>query len=198
MSSKTPNQRTLRSNSQNDLTLDNIKILIENSKRDIVKSLKDELQDLKGTISSLTSRVEKLEEEKSDILKNYQELWLKTKILESKSHKGEPLTENFTNELEQRHARRKNIVVRGLPESNEGSPTERNEKDLQTVREVILSLNVTDARIKDVTRLGRIIQGRSRLLRVRFHDPYVRNEILRESRIEKPKKFDRIQKRVHQ
>ena len=179
--SKTLNQRTLRSTTHNELTLDNVKNLLENSKKDIVRSLKAELQDLKGIISSLTTRVEKLEEEKKDILNNYQELWQKTKLLEKAGPIGKPPTEVFANEIEQRHARRKNIIVRGLSESDDGSPSERNEKDLHAVKEVLITLSIPDAPIKDVTRLGRIVQGRSRLLRVRFHDLNLRNEILRKS-----------------
>lgn len=60
----TPTTRTLRSNSQTDLTLANIKTLIEASKNEIISSMRSEIQTLKESITSLTTRVEKLEEER--------------------------------------------------------------------------------------------------------------------------------------
>lgn len=184
-SANTPNtnKRNTRSNSQTDLTFDSIKILIENSKKDLISSMKDEFDSLKETISSLYSRVEKLEEDNKILLKNYQDLINNSVNSKGKNHQLEhsDQVESVLQEVEQRYARRKNVIIKGLPEEDVGSPSERSAKDLENAHNVFRALGVDNARINEVFRLGRINPDRPRLLRVQCQSENIRKGILRKS-----------------
>ena len=61
--SNTPKQRVTRSNSNNNVTLAEIKALIENTRNDILENLKSEVNKMTETIRNLTNRVNDLENE---------------------------------------------------------------------------------------------------------------------------------------
>ena len=185
-SSNTPNSNRpkTRSNSQNDINLDNIKILLENTKKEIISSVKDELNILKDTVAGLSSRIDCLERENNVLRNNYQLLLQQS----SKRDKFQPecyADETITSgllELEQRHARRKNVIIRGLLEQDSGSTLERGKTDLETAKNVLQRIGIEGSMIKEVSRLGRIIPGRPRLLKVKCNKTETQKEILRNAK----------------
>lgn len=186
-SCNTPPFRTTRSNSQNEVTLDNIKILLEASKKEIIKSFKVEIQTLREAVSSLTSRVDSLEEENRSLRKNYQELAKQSSMYGSTSGvSGMPLEtndqiESAMYEFQQRYEKRRNIVISGLPEHEVTSASDCQEIDSGAVQDIFREMGLDNIKIREVCRLGRTIPGRSRLLKVKCADTVSRNEVLRKS-----------------
>lgn len=190
-SSTTPtsNKRNTRSNSQNDLTFDNIKILIENSKKEIISSVKDELKCLREMIDSLTSRVIRLERDNEALIKNYQEdvrekqaaqsqeLELLKQSIETKSVELSP---QILDEVENRLNRRTNLIVRGLPELQTGSLVERKAHDQEKVRELLHFLS-QDPSVAgaNVTRIGRLRPNGHRLIKLEVSSEGTKRDLLR-------------------
>ena len=178
----TNKKRYLRSNSQNDLTIDSIKNLIEKSNKELLTSLKMEFDSLRETISSLSTRVEKLEEDNRNLQCNYEYLVKQcTEHHEKALSTDHNIFENVMYEVEQKLAKRKNVIIRGLPEHDSGSPSERNRKDMEKADNVFCLLGINNIRIVETSRLGRIIPGRSRLLKVKLQNENLRDEILKKS-----------------
>jgi len=158
----TPSSRNLRSNSQSDLTLANIKALIDTSKSEIISSFRIELQSLKETVSLLSSRVEELEKE-NEALKNDRRV----------SHDSGPNISNFEDffssvvgELQMRERRRLNIMIAGAEETKSGSIAERKAADTEYCQHLFETIGVSPITIKDVSRIGKLVDGRKRLLKV--------------------------------
>jgi hypothetical protein len=184
-SSNTPThlKRNTRSNSQHDLTLDNIKILIENSKAEVIDSLKkivrDELKSLKEDISVLSSRVDKLENDNRLLFRGYEDL-----SKQAKAHQAldDGQIEEVVREIEQRYLRRENVIIRGLPEPESGSPAQRNAADIEHIHDIFSAMGLDKTMFKEANRLGRITHDRPRLLKVRCSDIESQREVLRRSR----------------
>ena len=159
----TPTTRNLRSNSQTDLTINNIKVLIDASKNEIISCMRSEIQILKESISSLTSRVEKLEEENAN-LKKKNERFLNQSHSEPSS--VENLCSEMMDEMQQRERRKLNLVIVGAPEPSTGSVAERRTADKEQCSELFSTIGLSQCNIKDVSRIGKITPERRRLLRV--------------------------------
>lgn len=196
MSSKpdTPNQRTLRSNSNasntlNDvkrnqeesesnstsntqITLSDIKILIETSKNEVMKKFEQVITKQTEEIAMLSSRIEDLSRSNLQLKSQY-------KALEEKvSH----LPATVLDEVEDRHRRRRNLVFSGVPEQTTGSVDNRKDKDTAFVEQILRELAFDDEKPLQVYRVGRSVPGKSRLLKVQFNDEEARQKVLRNAR----------------
>ena len=184
-SSNTPshNTRSTRSNSQNDVTLDNIKILIENSKAEyldcVKKAVRDEMKSIREDMLVLSSRVDQLENDNRILLGAYQEL--KKQTLTCRPMNDDQM-ESIVHEIEQRYSRRENVIVRGLPELDTGSPSQRNAADLGKAHDIFSAMGIDKPVIRDATRLGKITRDRPRLLKIRCVDVDSQKEVLKRSR----------------
>ena len=181
-SSNTPTsfKRNTRSNSQNEVTLDNIKILLENLKKEIITFVKDELNWMKESITVLSSRVDVLEKENEVLREKVQSLQL---TASEDHHNSCPIDqddqfERILFEIEQKHLKRKNLIIRGLPEQNSGSVVERNEADLDRVQDILQAIGVDKKSVTDAYRLGRIIPNRPRPLKIKCKKEDTKREIL--------------------
>jgi hypothetical protein len=155
----TPSARSLRSNSQTDLTLSSIKALIDASKDEIITSLRAEMQSLKESISSLSRRVDRLEEENR----------IRQDTLLQRN--SEPLSvegacSEIMNEFEQRNRRKLNLIIFGVPEAVAGTIADRKAADKEQCSEIFEAIGLRDCAIKDVSRIGKVTGEKRRLLRV--------------------------------
>lgn len=154
----TPTARYLRSNSQTEVTLANIRSLIETSKNEIILSIRSEIQNLKESITSLTGRVEKLEEENA---------LLKQQQLQSKNENA--VLRSLCNSIEERsvaadiNSRKNTFIIRNFPEDERAAGGENVDSCLEAVSAVAKALGLSD-RMSEVGEAYRFGKTRGRRL----------------------------------
>ena len=181
--SATPKQRNTRSSSNStNITLQDIKVLIEKSNNDLLKNLTStlerEVDKLSQTITSLLSRVQKLEESNRSLAS-------KCEFLEEKYDQvcvGDMFTDEMCRESEERMRRRKFLILSGISEHNSGNIDERNAKDSAVVTEMARELGVDNFVPRQVERIGRINGNGPRLLRIKCPNMNVKVTLLRQSK----------------
>ena len=87
--------------------------------------------------------------------------------------------ENIYTEIEQRELRRDNVIIFGLPEKCNYSLDERKANDHQEVCALFDEIDIEKGDITDIHRIGRLLAGRSRPLKVRL----TKLEIFRKSKL---------------
>lgn len=187
----TPKARALRSGSQPDALLTEIKGLknaIEASKREVIATLRSDIDCLKDTIKQLTSRVVDLEEQNEE---------LKAKCEQLSNAPGSFL-ENFIDECEQRRKRECNVFVTGLPEAttdwNSDEPEDHDREVMSRLLNAI-DCSVAEADIKELRRVGRVAarSSRKRPLLVTFANASQKWNVLKSaSRLRRVKTFSAV------
>jgi hypothetical protein len=166
----TPSQRSTRANSNaSSITLSDIKTLIENSKAEILSTVKRENDKLQALVVSLSKRLEELEK------KN---LNLEAKC-ESLKEQSANVMDCVVEECDQRRKREKNIVIFGLEEKMDGPLGHRQKHDHEQVVALAEKLNVRNIEMTDIRRLGSSVGKRPLLLRCK--DFETKLQMLRES-----------------
>ena len=160
-------QRTLRSdsNSNNSITLNDIKLLIENSKVEILSSLKKEIDGLNSVLTKLNKRVEEVERRNSHL-----------------EHRCKQLEENYASlpaEFEERDRRKPNLIISGIPEKEHSSSEERKQWDEEMSTNLFQSLGTfTKDAISRTYRIGKEDPSKPRLLRVTCRDVHIKRAIV--------------------
>ena len=177
----TPTTRNLRSNSQTDLTLGNIKALIDASKNEILGFLKAEMNTLRESIASLTSRVENLEKENRTIKIQHQEILQHTSEMPLQV---ENAYEKISNEVLQRCNRKLNIMISGLPEETNGTQESRVLKDSEKLEEMLqeLCIDSSNHKFRTAHRIGKSNLSKPRLIRIECASASQKAEILQKAR----------------
>ena len=148
-----------KSHQDSNITLHDIKEIIENSKADILDTMKKENERIFNQLSLLIKRVDEVEK-RTALLE--QRCNLETKTLDSTS---------ILDEMKDRLRRKKGLVISGLPEPVEGSVNERKEADKIKIRSLLNDLcDQTDDSISRMHRIGRQQPDKPRLLRIVFRD----------------------------
>ena len=140
--------RILRSGSQTDMLLAEIKglkITIETSKKEVIETLRMDIENLRQTVNSLTNRVADLEQENNNLNNKLQEL----------SKVPEMLTECIIDECNQRRRRECNLFVFGLPEARCESSKEAETADREMFGEILTTIDAPDVNVKELQRMGR-------------------------------------------
>lgn len=166
-----------------------MKALIDSAKQEIVTSLKAEITKINETLSALGHRVDLLDRRIDSISSRQNNN--KTEINELRDKIENQATsclcndfeflEYLSNEVEQRLTRRDNVIVFGIPETNDGSIQDRLQKDADAVRMICEALEIKDPVTKQFQRLGKRLDTRPRILRVKC-DETTRRELLRKSK----------------
>ena len=166
--SKTPSQRLTRSNSNpnSNITLQDIKSLIENTKTQLLGKLSVEINKLSDMLTTLIARIDNLDKKSKEIEKQCSESHavLDEKIKELKCS-YESSMEEMMLEMEQRNQRSGNVIIFGLPESNEGTAEERKTCDSKAVDELLIKIDVNIPPTQ-AHRLGKPRSSKPRPLRV--------------------------------
>ena len=178
----TPSQRSTRSGSNaSNITLHDIKVLIESSKTEILTTLKNEVEKLNDVVSSLTVKVDLLAVKNAELENRCQKLEDQSRNISSiKDLRSE--TEDLLYEIEERQKRRKHLIVAGLPECSNGTLEERAAKDEETLRELSRGIGLENFDVEEVRRIGRISSSKPRLLRVKCYDNESKIAMLRKAR----------------
>lgn len=165
-------QRKLRSDSNlnKTITLNDIKLLIENSKAEILSSLKKEIDGLTIVLTKLNKRVEEVES------KNLQ--------LEERVQQLEDDHANLLSEIEDRDRRKSNLIISGIPEKVDCSSDERRQWDEEVSATLFQSLGeaFNTTAITGTYRIGKIDPKKPpRLLRVTCRDAQTKREIVKKA-----------------
>ena len=170
-------RRTRQGSLQSD-QVSELKLLIKESKSEILNVLRQELKSVRQEINSLTSRFTALEESVQSIQKK--QVMLETEISAVKSG-VESITEASLQEMDGRLRRTANVIIRGLPEVT-GSVEERAKQDKRALAKVLEDIDAASVNISDLGRIGKQNGDKPRLLRVSFLAAAERLEVLRKAR----------------
>lgn len=152
----------------NEQLLNEMKVMIESSKADVIQSLTQEIKGLREIIIALQSRVDELEKANN--------------ILSQKSsHLQEDTVKLVMDEVDERRRRDNNIVIFGLAERTFGTLDERKESDAQNVVRLHSALGLSHVKAVSFHRLGRANAEAKRPLLVKFETINDRNLVLRHS-----------------
>ena len=172
----TPNQRSTRSNSNSNtqITLSDIKTLIEKSRHDLLQMLAEKMDNQAKKIDSISQRLDEITNENNLLRK-------KNEILEERI---ESISSSVFEEVEDRYRRQKNIIISGIPEQRTGDLTERKESDLEKVKKLLehLSASINKDDITTVHRVGKTGTSIDRLLKVAFKNREAKEEVIRKSK----------------
>ncbi len=195
--SNTPNkQRSTRLNSNaTQISLLDIKNLIENSKIEVLNRVKEDSDRLERLIVSLDRRLDKIEAGHSQLEAkcNYLEekCNVMEKVIRTKDEIGSLKMTHPTNlsmdetvlkaleEIRQVEGRRKNLIISGAPTVS-GSLHERTYADKLFLDRLHDQLNIGTPIIEDIRRLGR--PDHQHLLKVRYFDVNDRDTVLKQAR----------------
>lgn len=199
----TPPSRTTRntSNTNNNISLQDIKHLINQTKEETIDKLQKELKlqsaNLRKHTDSMCQSIKSMEETLTHFSTTISEqntkisgLLQKIQALDSKNSHLEIRCKNLENDLlelsssvleefEDRARRRKNLIISGVPERLEGSTDERATADREHVDSILEDIaDVDDDAVSKCHRIGRYMTGKVRLLRVVLKDEETKQSIL--------------------
>ena len=155
-----PHKSKKNDDSADDLSLRSV---IDATNADLMKELKN----INGSLQILQSKICQVEGTLQKVLETQ-----KTQDAEIKALKEDviKMKENYDNvfaEFESRDRRKNNLILSGIPESENGTADERKEKDLSTVKSLFFALDWTNIdAVSTVYRIGKMNPSRPRLLKV--------------------------------
>ena len=176
----TPSSRQKRStrsgSSSSNITLSDIKSLIDNLRVEVINTLKDEVRNLKETISSLQLNIKALKEDNQRIHEKYSEVDAELRSLQAQQAEA---TFAITEEVEARLRRRCNVVISGLPES----PSNDDDKsDSSKCAKLFEDIGQDATGIVSTYRVGKPSPHKPRLLKVKCEDIELRNSVLKHAK----------------
>ena len=154
-----------------------IKELIQTNK-DVVRSiqsLKEEFDGFRRCVASLEEKVGKFESSLSSLSRRQSECAndikdIKADIVSLKKSQDN-LSHDILQEVEERERRRNNLMIFGLPESTDGSLSDRQEFDTKQISNLFKEgMCLESVEPEHSRRVGRIVDGRARPLKVRMED----------------------------
>lgn len=173
--------RTRKGSIQADNVTD-LRLLIKETKKEIISVLGQELKSVTQRLDSLSSRFTALEESVAAINKKHESLESEISAVKSElCSVTEKCCKIAVSEMDSRMLKMSNIIIRGLPEEH-GTLDERVHSDEEAVKVMLTVLEVEPVRVVGVRRLGKPLKGKPRLLRATLADPTRRQEILRKAR----------------
>lgn len=177
-----PSERNTRSNSNNDLSLDAIRILLNESKKEIIEFLSVKINEINDNVCKLSTRIDQIEDAIT-ILHSIQDKQQK-EILELREMAEVKMSFNdIMNEAEERQNRANNIVISGCEEMIDTSTTEEKQNhDLTEVKKILDCLSFQNVNIISCHRIGKQRPSVPRLLKVKLNDKDDKRKILRHSK----------------
>ena len=160
--------------SEQGLTIESIGIMI-NAAKEIIKSLRKELDTSKEAIAKLVDKVSKLENENEILRRQYKDL---NEKLEAKNNE---LSISRV-ELEQKFAKRQNVIIADDRERESGPLEERQAHDRNEVTLLMRYFDISWSHIERIDRIGRPRIDGKRLLRVICKSVECKSDIFRNSK----------------
>lgn len=183
MPDSTPKQRNTRSNSNpsQNITLNDIKALIDSSNSQLATNMKQEIQKLSDMITPLLNKIAILEKQNVVLQQKVNELE-RREVLSATCMDSAKNCDVIIREAEERLRRRDYLVISGLPERTNGSITDREQYDRRSLTDLTRTLNVLGFQPIEVERIGKISNTRPRLLRVKCESKETKVAILSAAR----------------
>lgn len=183
--------RTRKGSMQSD-NLADLRLLIKESKKEVISVLSADLKSVTQRLDSLSSRFTALEESVAAINKKHESLESEMTAVRSDLCS---VTENCCkiafSEMDSRMLKMSNIIIRGLPEEH-GTVDERVHSDEEAVKAMLTFLEVEPVSVVGVRRMGKPPKGKPRLLRATLTDPIRRQEVLRKAKHLKNSHFKEV------
>ena len=176
MMTPTP-KRTTRSNSTS-VSLTDIKDLIEGTRNDIIAVMKTETDKISGKIDYIMERIEQLKETCLNLQRNND--WLEAEI-EDLKNKREDEVDRISEEVHQRNIRQLNLIISGVTEVTSGSVEDRKVQDMDFCKSLVSKL-VKDSEVVESLRIGKSVNGKPRLIRIKCKSLQSKYSILRNSK----------------
>ena len=118
----------------------------------------------------------------SKLMLRVEELELKVENMYGLSSQEDFRREELMREVQERHRRRKFVVIKGLQEPSSGSPQERCLKDRSTFELLARRIGVEKLEVEQVSRIGSIQSSKPRLVRLKCFSMETKNSLLRASK----------------
>ena len=134
--------------------------------------LENRIESLELSLSRVSSRQEQQEECITDLANQVNELKMKSSS-----------SDEIFDELHERLKRSKNLIISGVPEHETGSVEERREKDEIYVRTILETLKCDPGCYKNISRIGKIRNDGSRLIRVTVFTAELASQILQTAKL---------------
>lgn len=175
-------RRTRKGSLQTD-QVSELKLLIKESRDEIINVLKEDMNCLKQQIESLTSRITDMETAVHLIQRDHDKLKSEVSAVKTETLSALEASSRLAfTEIDNRVMRTSNIIIRGLPEET-GSVGERLRSDKDSVRNVLEAVEANSADVTEIRRLGKLDKDRSRLLRVTLRSPTIKQQVLRKAKL---------------
>ena len=156
--SNTPTERQLRprpnsNTAVGEVTLTDIKLLIESTAAKMMTSLEEKIDRLTTSLSTVLTRMDAIDKKYDDI--------------ERRCRKIEEEQLNVISEIEDRERRKQNLMICGIPEREDGTVDERRTWDKQKIESLFQDLGSFHSEvIASIHRMGKVNTRKPRLLKV--------------------------------
>ncbi len=166
-----------RSNSNSDLSLDSLRLLLSEQKNDIVQSVSGKIDEINVKVTELISKFNRLEDTVTEVCRRQDEQQKEIEQLKFMMS-GLPRADNLVEEVQQRLARENNLIISGLQEKVSGSVEARALHDVNEFKRLCEAMEVPDVQMDKCFRIGAKRQDGDRLLKVCLKERGTRNSIL--------------------
>ena len=149
---------------------------LDSTKSDILT----ELRLIQQSLSNLDAKVKGVEQTLSAVLETQKRQDAEMKILKADIQRLKEEKIDVFDEIEDRNWRRTNLILTGLPESEQGSVDERRKSDTGVV-ETLFEALITDFNCDAITkvhRIGKVNSPKPRLLRIVCRDVQTKRSLL--------------------
>jgi hypothetical protein len=183
--------RNTRSNSNGDLTVDFLRVLLREQKEEIIRSLSSKVDELNVKVTELVSKIRRLEDTVALVCDKQEAQQAEINNLRGLVQSSTNV-ESLLDEMQQRSIRANNLIISGLPEKNSGSVEERNKHDLSEFERLSNFLKISGVKVTENFRIGGARQDGNRLLKVKLGDQTKTTQFLRKSRSLRNTEFNKI------
>lgn len=136
----------------------------DSSTKSVTREYLDKALDMK-----LSQYLNPLEKKISTLVESHKNLQNQCDLLRAELDNLKEFDQQYLlEEFEDRERRRDNIMIFGLTEKPDGTVPERDGHDRDMIREVLQSLGTCDEEIMDSRRVGKIIKGKARPMKVKL------------------------------
>lgn len=140
------------------------------------KASKQSVDELASRVDSLETRSESREEESKAATEQLNERVERLEASGNEEQAAEIDIERIVkeqvqkgiNEYRERENRKFNLILHNVPESQKEDVEERRDEDIESADEIMAEIGCSDIKIETAIRLGKVTEGKTRLLKVRL------------------------------
>lgn len=200
MPDSTPKRNTRSGSSSSNITLSDIKSLIESARSEIIQTVKSEIESLKTTVNALQENVKQLEGANKLLQASFDHI--KTEVDALRSSKAEfqqksieidefiktaeyhqrDVYMKLSEEISEQTRKKCNFVISGVAESSSNNSDNSSNDDNVKCVEILNKIGCNGDGISEVHRIGRQSADRPRLLMVKSKSEAFKEDVLRKAK----------------